>query len=90
MKFYILLEHETLNEALELGDLSFNTFYGETGLEALEKILELQDASKLLKHLIIRDEKSKEYTVDEFLDILETSNVFTQKGKERKREKWRI
>jgi hypothetical protein len=89
MKFYILFKHEGLREALELGDLSFKTFYGETGLEALEEILDLEDAAKYLDRLIIKDEKSKEYTVDEFLDILETSNVFTQKGKENKRNKWR-
>jgi len=88
MKFYILFKHESFKEALELGDLSFKTFYGETGLEVLEEILGLKNAGKLLEHLVIKDEKSKKYTIDEFLNILEISNVFTQKGKENKKVGW--
>ena len=88
MKFYILFKHGGLDDALELGDLSFKTFYGETGLEALEVVLDRKDAGKLLEHLVIKDEKNKKYTINEFLDILETSNVFTQKGKENKRVGW--
>jgi len=79
MKFYILFEGQTFDEALELGDLSFKTFYGEAGLDALNEILARPNADELLDDMIIKDEKSKTYTIKEFLDVIESSYVFTQK-----------
>lgn len=78
MKFYILFKHQSFDEALELGDLSFKSFYGEAGLDALNEILAKPNAVELLEDMIIKDEKSKEYTVEEFLDVIEKSYVFTQ------------
>lgn len=84
MKFYILFKNQTANEALELGNLSFKTFYGEVGLEALQGILESNNVEELLEEIFIKDERNKEYTITEFFNILEKSNIFTQKDKERK------
>jgi len=83
MKFYILFEGQTFDEALELGDLSFKSFYGESGLEALQEILNRKNADELLEDMVIKDEKNKKYSIEEFLDILESSHVFTQRGKEK-------
>jgi adenine-specific DNA methylase len=79
MKFYIVKKNGGLNDAMELGDLSFNTFYGEVGLIVLREILNRDDAEILLEDLIIKDEESKNYTIERFLDVLEKANIFATK-----------
>jgi len=69
MKFYILFEGQTFDEALELGDLSFKTFYGEAGLDALNEILARPNADELLDDMIIKDEKSKHIQLKNFLTL---------------------
>jgi len=77
MKYFLLFEGQKWDEALELGDQSFKTFYGEVGLKALYNILSSDDADKLIDDLIIKDEKSKEYTVSEFFNVLDKLMVIT-------------
>ena len=77
MKFLLLFKGQSLNDALELGDRSFNTFYGEVGLKALYNILDSENAEQLVEKVLIKDEKSKEYSVPEFFDILDTLKLLT-------------
>jgi hypothetical protein len=77
MMYYILLPDDT-EEGVQystnvLGESSFKNFWAEQGLEILERLVNKYPDT--LNEIKIKDEKSKDYTVDEFLDIIEKLNL---------------
>ena len=72
MMYYILYpgneEHDTVNDINQLGESSFKNFWADQGLDSLEKVIkEHSDVVALLK---IKDESNKDYSIEEFLDII--------------------
>ena len=78
MLFYIFLDENHKTENFDsiniLGDLSFNTFYTELGWKAFKKIIDTNNLDLILR-LSIKDEKDKEYSIDEFLSKLKDKNI---------------
>ena len=77
MMYYILLPDDT-EEGVQystnvLGESSFKNFWAEQGLEILERLVSKYPDT--LNEIKIKDEKSKDYTVEEFLDIIEKLNL---------------
>jgi hypothetical protein len=77
MMYYILLPDDT-EEGVQystnvLGESSFKNFWAEQGLEILERLVNKYPDT--LNEIKIKDEKSKDYTVEEFLDIIEKLNL---------------
>lgn len=72
MRYYILLPDDTESDVdfstNLLGEVSFKNFWTDQGFEILERIIhKYPDTLEFIK---IKDEKSKEYTVSEFLDVI--------------------
>lgn len=77
MMYYILLPDDTEDgvqySTNVLGESSFKNFWAEQGLEILERLVNKYPDT--LNEIKIKDEKSKDYTVEEFLDIIEKLNL---------------
>ena len=55
-------------QTMVLGESSFKSFWADQGLDSLEKVIkEHSDVVALLK---IKDESNKDYSIEEFLDII--------------------
>ena len=80
MMYYILLPDDTEDgvqySTNVLGESSFKNFWAEQGLEILERLVNKYPDT--LNEIKIKDEKSKDYTVEEFLDIIEKLNLIKQ------------
>ena len=80
MRYYILYpgntEADTVNSINQLGDASFKTFWAQRGLNILMNAVEQQHAD--LNHFIIKDEKGKDYSIEEFLDKIKKLKVRLQ------------
>ena len=78
MRYYILYpgntEADTVNSINQLGDQSFKTFWAQRGFNM--KAVEQHHAD--LDHFIIKDEKGKGYSIEEFLDKIKTLKVRIQ------------
>lgn len=77
MMYYILLPDDT-DEGVQystnvLGESSFKNFWAEQGFEILERMVHKYPDT--LNEVKIKDEKSKDYTVEEFLSIVEKLNL---------------
>lgn len=77
MMYYILLPDDT-EEGVQystnvLGESSFKNFWAEQGFEILERLVNKYPDT--LNEVKIKDEKSKEYTVEEFLKNIEKLNL---------------
>jgi len=77
MMYYILLPDDT-DEGVQystnvLGESSFKNFWAEQGFEIFERLVNKYPDT--LDEIKIKDEKSKEYTVEEFLNIIEKLNL---------------
>ena len=77
MRYFILRPGDT-EESVDfstniLGEVSFKNFWAEQGLEILERLVNKYPDT--LNEIKIKDEKSKDYTVEEFLDIIEKLNL---------------
>tara|TARA_Y100000817_G_scaffold237482_1_gene189543 strand:+ start:192 stop:437 length:246 start_codon:yes stop_codon:yes gene_type:complete len=60
-------------QTLELGETSFKIFWTNQGFNALENaVKEDTDIVQLVK---IKDEKGKDYSIEEFLDIVSKLNI---------------
>jgi hypothetical protein len=74
MKFYILLpgdtEEDTVNDSNILGEISFKKFTKNDGFDVLLNLTSKRP--DLLETLRIYDSLGKQYTVEQFLHILET------------------
>ena len=88
MTYYLLLpgdsEEDAMYETNILGEVSFDTFYAGQGMVALNNIInegnaldlrEDMDIDTFIKSLKIYDEKKKQYTITEFMDILSKHKV---------------
>ena len=72
MTYYILLEGDSVDELWDnntLGEESFGTFYTGNGFKALNNIVVRQP--NLLETLTILDEKKNQYSVEEFLNLIQ-------------------
>jgi len=77
MMYYILLPDDT-EEGVQystnvLGESSFKNFWAEQGFEILERLVNKYPDT--LNEVKIKDEKSKEYTVEEFLKNISKLNL---------------
>jgi hypothetical protein len=77
MMYYILLPDDT-DDGVQystnvLGESSFKNFWAEQGFEILERMVHKYPDT--LNEVKIKDEKSKDYTVEEFLSIVEKLNL---------------
>ena len=72
MRYYILLPDDSDSDVdfstNLLGESSFKNFWTDQGFEILERIIHKYPDT--LEYIKIKDEKSKEYTVSEFLDVI--------------------
>ena len=79
MTFYLLLsgdsEKDVIYDTNVLGEESFGTFYTGNGFKALNNIVSRQP--KLLKRVTILDEKKNQYSVEEFLDLIQKWKIIT-------------
>ena len=80
MRYYILYpgntEADTVNSVNQLGDASFKTFWAQRGLNILMNAVVEQHTD--LEKFIIKDEKGKEYSIEEFLDTIKKLKIRTQ------------
>ncbi len=77
MMYYILLPDDT-EEGVQystnvLGESSFKNFWAEQGFEILERLINKYPDT--LNEVKIKDEKSKEYTVEAFLKNIQKLNI---------------
>ena len=84
MTYYLLLpgdsEEDAMYETNILGEVSFDTFYAGQGMVALNNIFNNSvspelNTDKFVESLRIYDEKKKQYTITEFMDILSKHKV---------------
>ena len=74
MIYYILIptaNNQYLTETI--GEVSFKNFWTDGGFDTLYRMITVGDDR--LEQLKIKDEKSKEYTIPEFLERISTLNV---------------
>ena len=75
--YYILLPDDTEDgvqySTNVLGESSFKNFWTDQGFDILERMI--YKYPDTLQHLTIKDEQSKEYSVDSFLKIVSTLNL---------------
>lgn len=80
MRYYILYpgntEADTVNSINQLGDASFKTFWAQRGFNVLMNAVE--QGHDIVEHLIIKDEKGKGYSIEEFLDKIKKLKVQIQ------------
>ena len=80
MQFFILPsgyeQHDLMNENYLLGEQSFKVFWAGTGFNRFQKIIE--QAPDVLEHIVILDDKGKDYSVEEFLDKIKKLQIRTQ------------
>ncbi len=81
MRYYILYpnntEADTINDINQLGDDNgFGVFWANRGLNILINAVEQQH--DIVEHLVIKDEKAKCYSIEEFLDKIKSLKVRIQ------------
>jgi len=77
MMYYILLPDDT-EQGVQystnvLGESSFKNFWAEQGYEILERLVNKYPDT--IEEIKIKDEKNKNYTPSEFLDVVEKLNI---------------
>ena len=81
MKYYILYpnntEADTINDVNQLGDENgFGVFWANTGFNILLNAVDQNH--EVLRHLKIKDERGKGYSIEEFLDKIKKLKVRVQ------------
>jgi hypothetical protein len=80
MKYYILYpgntEADTINDVNQLGEKSFKIFWANRGFNILMNAVEQHHQD--LNHFIIKDERGKDYSIEEFLDQIKSLKVRVQ------------
>lgn len=75
--YYILLPDDEDNgvqySTNVLGEISFKNFWADQGFEIFQRMVHKYPDT--LEHIKIKDEKSKEYTPEEFLDVISKLNI---------------
>lgn len=77
MRYFILLPGDT-EENVDfdtniLGEVSFKNFWADRGFEILVRLVEKYPDT--LTEVVIKDEKNKNYSVEEFLDSIKSLKV---------------
>ena len=77
MRYFILLPGDT-EESVDfsttiLGEVSFKNFWADQGFEILVRLVEKYPDT--LEEVVIKDEKSKSYSVEEFLEKIKKLKV---------------
>ena len=77
MRYFILLPGDT-EESVDfstniLGEVSFKNFWADQGFEILVRLVEKYPNT--LEEVVIKDEKSKSYSVEEFLEKIKKLKV---------------
>ena len=77
MMYYILLPDDT-DDGVQystnvLGESSFKNFWADQGFEILERLVNKYPDT--IDEIKIKDEKNKNYTPSEFLDVVEKLNI---------------
>ena len=78
MTYYILLEKDSESNLWDeniLGEESFGTFYTGYGFLALDRMIKTEPV--LLSTTKIIDEKGNEYSITEFLDLLNNWKIMS-------------
>jgi len=78
MTYYILLKGDSVEDIWDeniLGEESFGTFYTGNGFKALNNIVVRRP--DLLESVTIVDEKKKQYSVEEFLNLIQKWKLIT-------------
>jgi len=77
MMYYILLPDDEDNgvqySTNVLGEISFKNFWADQGFEIFQRMVHKYPDT--LEQIKIKDEKSKEYTPEEFLDVISKLNI---------------
>tara|TARA_B100001113_G_C20966444_1_gene559786 strand:- start:156 stop:401 length:246 start_codon:yes stop_codon:yes gene_type:complete len=77
MRYFILLPEDTEEDVDYstniLGEISFKNFWTEDGFEILVRLVDKYPDT--LEQVIIKDEKNKNYSVEEFLDKIKNLKV---------------
>jgi hypothetical protein len=78
MMYYILLPDDITDDGVQystniLGESSFKNFWADQGFDILERMIHKYPDT--LEQIKIKDEKSKEYTIEEFLKIVSKLNL---------------
>jgi|TARA_R100000084_G_C4628915_1_gene137274 hypothetical protein len=81
MRYYILYpdntEADTVNDINQLGDENgFGVFWANRGFNILMEAVNQQHAD--LNHFVIKDEKGKQYSIEEFIDKIKTLKIRIQ------------
>jgi hypothetical protein len=77
MRYFILLPGDT-EESVDfstniLGEVSFKNFWADQGFEILVRLVEKYPDT--LEEVVIKDEKSKSYSVEQFLEKIKKLKV---------------
>ena len=77
MRYFILLPGDT-EESVDfstniLGEVSFKNFWADQGFEILVRLVEKYPDT--LTEVVVKDEKNKSYSVEEFLDKISKLKV---------------
>ena len=75
MTYYLLMEDDTEDSALQIGEESFGTFYSDDNFSTLVNIVEHK--KEMVKKTKVINERGDTYTVAEFLDLLTRLKVRT-------------
>jgi hypothetical protein len=77
MMYYILLPDDEDNgvqySTNVLGETSFKNFWAEQGFEIFQRMVHKYPDT--LEQIKIKDEKGKEYTPEQFLDVISKLNI---------------
>ena len=77
MTYFILGKNEDkanlMFDSNQLGEESLGTFYPAQGFAALHNMINMKPES--LENIIIMDDKGKNYTITEFLDVIEKLKI---------------
>jgi hypothetical protein len=81
MRYYILYpgntEDDTINDINQLGDDNgFGVFWANRGLNVLMNAVDQQHS--ITEELVIKDERGKSYSIEEFLDKIKSLKVRIQ------------
>ena len=72
MMYYILLKNDDIKNPNfspnVLGEVSFKNFWAEDGFQALQQMI--QKYPDNLDEVVIKDQKNKSYSIEQFLDKL--------------------
>lgn len=77
MRYFILLPDDT-EESVDfstniLGEVSFKNFWADQGFDILVKLVEKYPDT--LDEVVIKDEKSKSYSVEDFLETIKKLRI---------------